>query len=149
MKFLACFPGWAKLGFHLLVYAAIGSAIGLSLSRALIRSRGAGFTVDQSEKTVEVATSGSIVATSFRFLNRSGRSVKIVGADSSCACTLVSNLPATVRDNSAYDLAVTIDTSDKKNGDKETITVITDHKVSRFIPISVAFHFRSGITTPK
>jgi hypothetical protein len=109
----------------LMILAAIGCWKYGSLSSAILASRGYALAVDpDANNPPAVLTAGAENVIQVRVRNLRSEPVAILGAEASCRCSSVSNLPLTVPPGGSIDLPVTITAADSDVGSRLSAKIV-------------------------
>ncbi len=113
-----------------LALLAVGAGYGRlrfgSISAALDSLRGRLVHVDERDKSISGVRAGSQVVVSYALTNISERPVSLIGASSSCSCTVVQDPPMTLASSETGTVSVRISTSEDKPTLSGTIRLFTD-----------------------
>ncbi len=82
--------------------------------------------VEASNAPIGRVQAGSEAIVRYRLSNRSGRQIKLVGATTSCSCTMVENLPMILAASMTKELTAKVDVPEGKADITGSIQIYTD-----------------------
>jgi Protein of unknown function (DUF1573) len=106
-----------------------------SLSRALAYASGDRVLVDERQKALLGMLAGSKSVVQYSITNLTGRDLKILGADTSCTCTSIENLPLTVARGMSKELTVSISAPRQPGPTSASIILFTDYDSQPTVPL--------------
>lgn len=147
-RLLSITIGW-RLPFRVLsltlIILAISAGYGCarfgSLAAALAAVRGDPLVVDQLFKSISGVRPGSRVALRYALTNVSGHPIRLLGARTSCSCTVVGDLPITLAASETRLLKVLIATREDQAAFDGSIRLYTDDLRSTEIVVGYSLHF--------
>jgi hypothetical protein len=117
----------ALVAFALFQYGSLGAA--------LAHLRGDPLVPDSYSKSVGDIREG--VNVSFRLTNTTRKPIELLGANTSCTCTVVSGLPVTIPAGGAYLLGVTVNPKEDVKPADARIRIFTDLPDHRYMDLKI------------
>jgi hypothetical protein len=104
-------------------FGSLDSALGYLSGRSLL--------VTPVERFIGEVEASQQVTTAFLLRNISGEPIRILGADASCGCVAIEDLPVTVPANESQSIRISLRGSAKPGVQRETATLICDDSASQ------------------
>ena len=130
-----------------LVILGIGAGYGYSrfgsIAAAFSAMRGDLLLVDQPLQSVDGIRPGARVTLRYTFTNVSGHPIKLIGATSSCTCTMMEDLPLTLAASETRSVTAIIKTRESPPVFDGSIVVYTDERRCAEIVLGYSLHLTS------
>jgi len=123
--------------FGIMVVLVLGLYRFGSLAAAFQYIAGERSIVDGQTKSFGSLATGERSLVRFRLTNVSTRPIKLLGLQSTCACTVATNIPASIGPSSSFDLDVQVSPPLRPGALKETLTVFSDSPGRPSLPLFV------------
>lgn len=120
-----------------------------SIPTALAYLSGERLLVAKSSKSFGAVEAGTQLEIPFEVMNHSDRTVTIVGARSSCDCTIASNLPSTIRPGGVGTVTVRIKTGRWRGNFSSTVTLYADDARRRSLALTIRGYVRRQTSAPE
>jgi hypothetical protein len=145
---------WTKVTAALTAILIVGLAIVAitrfgSIPTALAYVAGERLLVDSPSKSFGTVDAGAEPVVPFTVQNRSDHAVKIIGARTSCTCTIVANLPMTIPPGGSLDVPISVKTSRLKGQVSVTVRVYSDDPRRAELVLNVEGFIRTQTSPPE
>lgn len=111
--------------FALITAALVSVFMFGSIDRGLSFIAGKGLTVDSSTKSIGLIEKGQQTSVTFYLRNSTSSLIRIVGSDSSCACTVPDGLPLDLNPGETRELTVVVKTDQESPQFSQSIRLFT------------------------
>jgi hypothetical protein len=122
------------------VSASYGHARFGSIAAALSAMRGDSLVVDQPLKSLDGVRPGSRVEIRYLVTNVSNRPIQILGAATSCTCTMMENIPMTLAASESKSVTAKVRTCEDEPESAGSIRLYTDDLKSPELRLDYSLH---------